>query len=305
MSRAGAPSSDASGIDSVRWQPAGTYPLALEVLSLADLRRRAPASHWARFQRVHFFILMTVVRGRTRHTVDFTPVDAVPGTWLLLRPQQVQRFDFSRPWGGWAVVFRPELVPALPRSGTSPLPALGAQLARLPGVMHLQARAHAQCEAIVRRMRADAALAASVDDRNALLAFQLGTLATRLQLVARGLERGADGTPGSNADERIERLRALAERQAGRRRPAAWYAGQIGCHARTLDRALRASCGQGTKQWLDERLALEAKRRLVHASDPIKRIAADLGFADESNFTKFFRRLAGRTPLDFRRTQGG
>ncbi len=288
-----------SAIDVVRWRPPGAYPLALEVLSIAELRQRAPRAHFEQLQRVEFYMLVAVTRGRTRHWIDFESFDARSGTWLLLRPGQLQRFDLFSPWQGWNVVFRPDLLPPAERRRRGPLQALVEQVDALPNRLTLPPAAHRVCCALVQRMRSDAALDAGVDDRNSLLLYQLGSLLTRLRLHAPRRPR-RDAVPALE-QERVARWRALLEADPAARHDAAWYAEHLGCSTKTLRRAVQLATGQSLKTLLDDRLALEAKRRLVHNTEPVKRIADALGFADVSNFGKFFRRMTGSTPRDFRR----
>ena len=47
---------------------------------------------------------------------------------------------------------------------------------------------------------------------------------------------------------------------------------------------------------------LEAKRQLVNAGTGIAGIGYDLGFTDNSYFTKFFKKYTGMTPEAFRRS---
>jgi len=47
-------------------------------------------------------------------------------------------------------------------------------------------------------------------------------------------------------------------------------------------------------------VVLEAKRLLAHSDDPAATIAAKLGFADASNFVKYFSLRAHATPAAFR-----
>ena len=297
-----------SVINVVRWRPPGAYPLALEVLSTAQLRQRAPPDHFLALQRVEFYILMGVTRGRTRHQIDFESVDARTGTWMLLRPGQLQRFDFSTPWSGWNVVFRPDLLPPAERRQHSPLQALTVRVDQLPNVVRLPPGAHKLCCATVERMRADAALDAGVDDRNALLLYQLGSLLARLRLhvaPAAPAPRTVIAAAQVLAEERVARLSHLLESDTSARHQALWYADRLGCSAKTLQRAVQQARGKSLKQLIDQRIALEAQRRLVHTVEPIKRVADGLGFDDVSNFVKFFRRAVGSTPLDFRRKQQG
>ncbi|RYY37105.1 MAG: helix-turn-helix domain-containing protein [Sphingobacteriaceae bacterium] len=51
-----------------------------------------------------------------------------------------------------------------------------------------------------------------------------------------------------------------------------------------------------------ERVALEAKRMLVNPKLTVADIAGRLGFSDNSYFTRFFKKQAGTTPEEFRRT---
>ncbi|MGX9882978.1 helix-turn-helix domain-containing protein [Streptomyces sp. NPDC002276] len=50
----------------------------------------------------------------------------------------------------------------------------------------------------------------------------------------------------------------------------------------------------------DARVLLEAKRLLVHTDATAADISRTLGFAEPTDFAKFFRKRDGRTPLEFR-----
>jgi AraC-like DNA-binding protein len=42
------------------------------------------------------------------------------------------------------------------------------------------------------------------------------------------------------------------------------------------------------------------KRLLVHTNIDVSEIAAQMGFPDQSYFSKFFKRETGKTPLEYR-----
>jgi AraC-like DNA-binding protein len=50
-----------------------------------------------------------------------------------------------------------------------------------------------------------------------------------------------------------------------------------------------------------ERRITEAKALLRETREPIKAIAANLGFHDAAHFSRRFRAWVGQTPLDYRR----
>jgi AraC family transcriptional regulator len=43
-----------------------------------------------------------------------------------------------------------------------------------------------------------------------------------------------------------------------------------------------------------------AKRQLARRDIPLKVVAADCGFSDQSHMTRLFRRLLGTTPAEYR-----
>lgn len=76
------------------------------------------------------------------------------------------------------------------------------------------------------------------------------------------------------------------------------FAGVDAAHlARTFRREYGASIGEMLR---DQRVSY-AKQRL-HSPSPLHEIALDAGFADQSHFTRTFRRATGLTPAAFRRS---
>ncbi|XGU18142.1 helix-turn-helix domain-containing protein [Rhodococcus sp. 3Y1] len=65
-------------------------------------------------------------------------------------------------------------------------------------------------------------------------------------------------------------------------------------------RATRAAAGMTAKQYIDQRVVLEAKRLLSFGTDTVTQVASKLGFDDSANFTKFFATRVGVSPLTFR-----
>jgi AraC-like DNA-binding protein len=74
----------------------------------------------------------------------------------------------------------------------------------------------------------------------------------------------------------------------------------VGLSVRAFERAFTAEYGLPPQQYL-KRLRLQiASRRLVATRETLAEIAAACGFADQSHFTREFRRLTGMTPGRYR-----
>jgi AraC family transcriptional regulator, transcriptional activator of pobA len=78
------------------------------------------------------------------------------------------------------------------------------------------------------------------------------------------------------------------------------YAQALHVTARQLNHAAEKYEGKTVARLIQERLVLEARRRLRFTNDPIGQIAFDLGFEDVAHFSKFFRQHNGQSPSHWR-----
>jgi AraC family transcriptional activator of pobA len=128
-----------------------------------------------------------------------------------------------------------------------------------------------------------------------------GLTAAAVALTARLLAAGLHGQSRGREAELYGRFRALLETAYAEHRPVGWYASALGVSESRLDRAARAVAGKSTHAATQDRLMLEARRRLAYVAAPATKIAYELGFPDAAYFWRFFRRRAGVTPTEFRR----
>jgi AraC family transcriptional activator of pobA len=112
---------------------------------------------------------------------------------------------------------------------------------------------------------------------------------------------GAGGPLGSHDADRLRRFRHLIESHYLKHWPVERYARQLALSDTSLNRLCRRLAGSTAFDLIQERLASEARRRLVHAAGSVSGIAAELGFKDPAYFSRFFRRHSGVSPNEFRR----
>lgn len=82
------------------------------------------------------------------------------------------------------------------------------------------------------------------------------------------------------------------------------YARALGLSAAHLNTVCRQASGQTALRLIHERVLLAARRELAYTDKSIATIAAGLGFAEPSYFTRFFKRQMGMTPKVYRRESG-
>lgn len=67
-----------------------------------------------------------------------------------------------------------------------------------------------------------------------------------------------------------------------------------------LNEVIKTSMGISAKEYIQSRIILEARRMAVYTEKSSKEIGFELGFEDPSHFSKFFKRNAGKSFLEFK-----
>lgn len=103
----------------------------------------------------------------------------------------------------------------------------------------------------------------------------------------------------------LRQFRALVESNFAQHWPVSRYARKLKHAETTLNRLCLRLTGHTAFTLIQQRLALEAQRRLIYSGATVSGIASELGFKDLAYFSRFFRRHHGVSPGQFRRRQGG
>lgn len=133
-------------------------------------------------------------------------------------------------------------------------------------------------------------------DTSSLLALE--TLA--LELLAALAERGDRDLDAQGGGGWVATVRDRIHAQLDRPLRVADLAAVAGVHRVHLGRVFRARYGESIGSY-HRRLRIEwAARELAREAAPVADVALRAGFADQSHFTRFFRRLMGVTPHAYR-----
>lgn len=281
----------------VCYRPVCRPDLGITVASLRDLRRQTDLDFLASPHRLDFHQIMLVTAGKGTYSIDSTPLECRPGTLLWSRPNQVIQ---SRPQPGMDadIIMFTEAFPL----------QLSAQMGRLDDVLrpsHWQLCApelsafHKVLSVLQEEFgRPDQDLGEE------LLKHLLAVVLLHIDRLCRQHHHGDMASAGALSGEKGElflRFRRELDRRYRETRLVEDYATALNCSTRALARACQAVGGASTKDVIDARVALEARRLLVHTDLPITAIARLLGFSEVTNFGKFFVRRVNMTPGAFRR----
>jgi AraC-like DNA-binding protein len=287
----------------VHYAPAAGHGLDVELYRATELRRRVLGVPSRGIERIDFLCLLYVSAGRYTHMVDFETIACTAGSLVTMQPGQVNRFGDMAGWSGWVLVCRSELLRASLASRPLDDLDLFRDSADLPVHLRVGGDARQAVTATFERMAQDAALRAPAHTVNALLRHQLQALLIRMHLMHASSARAERIEPALL--QRFRRFRTAVEREHRQWHGVGPYARHLGCSEKSLSRACLAVTDMGAKAFLTQRIALEARRLLVHTLLPVATISDQLGFDEATNFVKFFRRETGLTPGVFRANQTG
>ena len=273
MSRRG----QAENIRDLPWQAAeGADPI--EVFTRRDLIARFPEGHFDHVERLQFHLVLIGDSGEGRHEVDFVDTQIRPNRVVHIEPGQVQRWR-SEPQFDATLVLFPEVPSAIaPSWGLGPraVDLTPAEMADVRAVLALIGQERSADRTPAGR---DIALRGLRD----------------LLLVRLGLDRDRDAADGDLPPVYVAFRNDLeahltVEDSMGDR------AKRIGYSGRTISRACLGVSGRTAKQLADDRLVLEARRLLAQPGASVAQVARALGFTEQTNFAKYFRRHTGVTP---------
>jgi AraC-like DNA-binding protein len=261
----------------------------------ADYLKIHPNLHLAHGHSFYHFVLFT--KGAGYHTIDFNHFPVERGQVYFMIPGQVHSWSFEGEIDGYVVNFSEALFPSFLSddqylehfpffSGES-----GEQKVNL-NAEELQAAA-GMLEDIV------------VESRNST-AFHLD--AVRLQLLRFFIlvTRTARSTIGEGEKSHshvlvLRNFRKLLQQHYRQYKLPKDYAAMLYVTPNYLNALCKDHLGKSAGDVIRERILLEAKRQLVNLEERIAAIGYNLGFTDNSYFTKFFKKYTGLTPEDFRK----
>lgn len=269
--------------------------VGIRYLDTDSIRNHLPAEYFAGPRRLDFHLLLLFVDGRGVHSIDLVRYAVSRGTLLFVRPGQVHEWDSSNQPRTRMLAFRPSfLLPERPEHRDSALPR---SIGRWPVHISLSGYELSYVDASLDDFQREIAGSDGSPSSTTLLLHMLCALLIKITRMA---EVVSPDQAAESIDNLYRRFRHKLDCSFSTHHTVASYARALGCSEKTLYRAVLGSTEVTPKQLIDERICTEAQRLLVYTTWPVKRIAAELGFREATNFVKFFRRTTGRTPLQFR-----
>ena len=291
---------NSSEIPQIDFLNAAQKPFEFELISSDEaLSGRGRSQHSAfRPHRIAFYAIMFIMRGRGRHFIDFKEYNFQKGSIIFISREQVHAFEKLSRMEAYILLFTEKF---LERSslGSNLMQQLSIYNYHLhQPVMHLRKEDYERFANLVLRIKQeydrpeDFATEEIIQSALRIFLFEAERIRkTRLSAVPQPLYF-----------EEFAHFQQLLQENVLSNRQVQHYAGELGFSTKKLNRITQEVVRLPAKTYINEKLALEIKRLLMNTNLSIKEIAYMTGFEAPTNFVKFFKKYAGNTPAEFRKS---
>jgi len=270
-----------------------------EFVHIEDIRSRSAPHDWEIDAHTHrgLFQIVAIAEGGAEVSLDGRALTAAPPVVVTLPPAAVHAFRFRRGTRGHVLTIAEALL----------FDAAGDAVAGMVQELFLEARVIALDEAAMRPVlllldQVAAEFRSEAPGRTALVEWLLRAALLHIARAHLAASRAHAGGRGPGHAARFAAFRTLVEARYREHWPLSRYCAALRLTEGQLNRLARRLGGHSAAELIQQRLFLEARRRLIHVAAPIARIAYDLGFQDPAYFCRIFKRRTGMTPSAFRRS---
>lgn len=139
------------------------------------------------------------------------------------------------------------------------------------------------------------------EQKEAIIEGLLQSLFCKLNSIVQRFQDTDSNLPAKEHNEEIfEYFIELLAQHHTTERSLSFYAGKMGITANYLSKLIKEYSGKTAVEWVDEYVILEAKSMIKHTQYTIQEIAYRLNFPSPSFFGKYFKRLTGMSPKQYK-----
>jgi len=231
--------------------------------------------------------------GSASGTINLRDYKIGPGGFIIILPGQlVAHSEMSAGFRGKIVLMSSRFAESLNLGGTLALTASIEQRPyyRFPReAIDIVLNYIASCKTMI-RMNGDTQLTREV----------LRHLSTAFFMGAKPLLAAQDRGIGPYSKLTDDFL-TMVEREYRTHRQLDFYADALGRNVKYLSRRIKEDTGRNATDWIDRCVILDAQAQLVSTKKTVQEISDSLGFPSQSFFGKYYKRVTGLSPKEFRK----
>lgn len=246
-----------------------------------------------------FYVIVCNYEGEGIHVIDFKEYEFREGAVFFLSPGQIHMMKNVRVTNGYVISFSQGMMDLLHnRIRGSLLQDLFHRFGDI-SMCTLDDKAKRRMNILFKQMMEEVGNGKDLYDHADYCASLLTMLLLNLQRYGTWEKR--QSTENSSSEYHVYRaFSECVDKHFRKSHSVKEYAEQLNISVSSLNKCTQQIVNLPPSRLINNRILLEAKQLLLFTSWRVKQIATELGFEDDSNFVKFFRRVSGITPAEFR-----
>lgn len=242
----------------------------------------------------NFYELLLITKGSGTYTIDFRSYPLQAGSIYFVSPGQVHTIEYSEDVYGYIFLFTAEFYqPAYPDKGLlNSFPFFHSLTTETPPLI------------LENPEELEALFALTLRESVKGLPHTENLVRSSLDLILNLCLSRYPVSAGENSKSKgrllVRQFKELINQHYTKNHGVQEYAGMLAVTANHLNETVKQFTGITAKEHIKERMLLEAKRLLSHTELNISEIGWQLGFEDQSYFSRFFRKCTGFSPNEFR-----
>jgi len=266
-----------------------------EVLSLEEILYRKDLDHSPHHShQINFYLLILIIEGEGKHTIDFKDYIYEKGTVLTIRKDQIHRFHPSSAKGHVLIFTEEFMVSYIEQTSARKIQEVFNELLFAQRT-HLSNKELQEALVILDQITNEFRRTEDLH-RSGIIRNLLQVLISKLHRI-----RNQDQVkPEHKYIPTFIELQQLIEQHCKESRAVQFYANKLNVTSKTLNNITHQVINKSPKTLIDEILTLRIKRALINSDLTIREIAYDSGFDEPTNLFKFFKKYTSQTPEAFR-----
>lgn len=244
--------------------------------------------------RHEFTEFLYIKSGKGKHEIDGEEYKLTPNTFYIISKGQVHNFLYASNLEGVLIRFNDSILPAVQSSKEGFYYNLIFAL-RNYNEQSIKEEDCPLIELLLDRMLAEYQVQTSkVIDLSLIQHLFYPIIILLNQYVAAKLDAQ------DYEQDLFSKFINLLEKSFKKHHHLQFYANEMGLPPRKLTEICQAKAGKSAKKIINERVITGAKRLMKYTTLPLKEIAHSLGYKDLGYFCRYFKKVTGKTPTEYK-----
>jgi AraC family transcriptional activator of pobA len=249
--------------------------------------------HFATTPHKHdFYLTVLFTKGTGTHEIDFNTYDIRPGSVFMMLPGQMHNWKTSKNTDGYVFFHTKDFYDTgFTKTGVNDFPFF--QSLQNPPLVELDTSGIKKLAPLFKE------LVVEHTQQQDLKTEKIHTLINLIYIELSRLYSDNIKIPNESYLSKIRMLENFIDKNFKTKKYPHEYAELMNLSEKHLNRMSKSCLNKTTTDLIADRIILEAKRLLTHSTQTISEVAGELGYDDNSYFSRFFKKHAGETPVQF------